>query len=350
MILQNGLFDPILRTEVMGIDKFETYTNIHKEQQGPTASYLVKNIRERFYQSHMDYVEQRKLDEIWGVVGKKVTGNAGLAEFILDFDGAASDFFFPWLVNVWTSPSLALEMSYGYGIDVRGKWRKAVGDPIDYFVNNDPTFVYNRERQLFVANLATEAKLAIPPRGTGKIVDLGAGRLAWVRWHGFIPEPLKLEILAFDKDPTIDIKETFMQSHFVNNPERLGIIYGHGDLMTELHNPSCAGANLVILGGVASYFPLEMFKSQIVATMHKMLKPDGVFFFDLQLDCPYYRRSVAVFDWPEMKLAESATVAIDTVEKMRRELWKEGMRFGAEYALDTYNEYPTSVMVVLTKK
>ena len=349
MILQDKLFDPVPRTEVMGIEKFETYTRIREEQKEPTALYLVKNIRERFYQSHMDYTKQEKLDEIWKVVGKKVEENAGLAEFILDFDGAASDFFFPWLISM-KSPSLALEMSWGNGYDTRGHWRRAVGDPIDYFVSNDPTFVYNRERQLFVANLVTEVKLAIPPRGTAKVVDLGAGRLAWARYHGFIPDPLKLEILAFDKDPTIDITETFMRSHFVCAPERLGITYGHGDLMTELHNPSCKGANLAILGGVASYFPLQMFQSQVVAAVYKLLKHGGAFFFDLQLDCPYYRRSVAVFDWPAMKLAKSATVAIDTVEQMRRELWKEGMKFSAEYALDTYNEYPTSVMVVLTKK
>ena len=56
-----------------------------------------------------------------------------------------------------------------------------------------------------------------------------------------------------------------------------------------------------------------------------------------------------VFSWPEMRLMTSAAEAIVALESVRSSLWKEGMRFGAEYALDTYNKFPTSVMVTLTK-
>ena len=56
-----------------------------------------------------------------------------------------------------------------------------------------------------------------------------------------------------------------------------------------------------------------------------------------------------MFGWPEMKLPNKASDAIDIIEAMRKKLWKDGMRFSAEYALDTYNESALSVMVFLTK-
>ena len=348
MILK-GLYDPITRTQEMKTEEFTKYVKASKKQPRPTASYLVEGIRKRFYDTHGDMVDKERLDNIWKAVCEKIDENTGLAEFILDYRGAESEFFFPWLMNVWSSPSLALEMAYGWGTDMRGKFRKANNDPIDYFVRNDPTFVYNRERQLFVANLATQAMLATPDCKKSKVVDFGAGRLAWVRWHGFKPIPSKQTILAFDNDKSIHIDEIMMGSKFMCVPEKLGIEFTKSNFMTELDNPKCMDANLVILGGVASYFPHEMFKNRIVVPIHHLLRMGGTFFFDLQLMCPYYERSVTIFNWPMMELAKSATEAIETVETMRRELWREGIKFSAEYKLDTYNEHPTSVMITMTK-
>lgn len=345
----NGLYDPVPRTDEMPVEAFTKYVKAYKEQPRPTASYLVEGIRKRFYGTHGDIVPRSRLDKIWKVIREKLEVNAGLAEFILDYKGAESEFFFPWLLNVWSSPSLALEMAYGWGTDMRGKFRKAEDDPIVYFVRNDPTFVYNRERQLYVANLATEAMMATPEYKKSRVVDFGAGRLAWVRWHGFKPSPSRQTIVAFDNDPSIHIDEVMMGSKFACTPEKLGIEFVKSNFMTELENPKCMDATLVNLGGVASYFPHEMFKRRIVVPIHRLLRAKGSFFFDLQLMCPYYERSVAVFSWPEMELAKSATEAIDTIESMRKELWREGVKFGAEYKLDTYNEHPTSVMITMTK-
>ena len=348
MIL-DGLYDPIVRTDEMKTSEFTKYVDARKKQVGPTASYLVEGIKKRFYDAHGDMVPKPHLDKIWETVGKRIEVNTGLAEFILDYDGAESEFFFPWLMNVWSSPSMALEMAYGWGTDMRGKFRKAEDDPIDYFVRNDPTFVYNRERQLFVANLATQAKLATPECVMSKVVDFGAGRLAWVRWHGFKPSPSRQSILAFDNDNSIHIDEVMMGSKFMCTPEKLGIEFVKSNFMTELENPKCMDANLVSLGGVASYFPHEMFKRRIVVPVYRLLRTKGTFFFDLQLMCPYYERSVAIFSWPLMDLAKGATEAIYKIETMRKELWREGMRFSAEYKLDTYNEFPTSIMITMTK-
>lgn len=348
-MIVDGLYDPVVRTDNMEENEFTKYVNVLKNQTRPTASYFVENIRKRFYGAHSDSVSKERLDRIWKIIHEKVEVNTGLTEFILDYDGAESDFFFPWLLNVWSSPSLALEMSYGWGTDMRGNFCKAENDPINYFVYNDPTFVYNRERQLYVANLVTQAKLATPMFKKSKVVDFGAGRMAWLRWHGFRPEPTKQKILAFDNDKSIHFDDVMMRSQFMCTPEKLGIEFIKSNMMTELENPECMDANLVILSGGASYFSHSMFKRRIVVPIHHMLRKGGTFFFDLHLQCPYYERSMLIFDWPMMELAKSANEVIDTVEAMRRELWHEGVRYSVEYALDTYNEYPTSIMVKMTK-
>lgn len=333
-------------TEAMPEESFMRYVRTKDRQFGPTSDKLMRDIRDDFFETHMPFVAKDQLDFVWNHVKKRLRKNSALALFTYENEGAISDYFFPWLMAVATSPSMALEMSYGAGMNLDGEWDEYgyLNDEIEPFVKNDPTFVYNRERQLFIADLVTSVRNATLSGAKSKVIDFGAGRMAWARRHGFRFVPEKQVILAFDKDPTIKPEELFGKRW-----SRTGIVYRKGDLVTELHNADCANANLIILGGVASYYPLEVFKNVILKSVYNLLQTGGAFFFDLQLDCPYYQRSVKVFDWPEMKLAASATVAIDTVEQMRKELWKDGMRFSAEYALDTYNEYPTSVMVVLTK-
>ena len=343
MLKHRELYDPVTRTDEMEVKEFTKYVDICNSQVGPTPPDLVAEIKNQFY-DYRKYHGREVLDPVWNEVEPYLTKNAGLAQFTLDYDGAISDFFFPWLKSIHTSPSMALEMAYGEGYDIRGRWRPVGDDEIDYFVRNDPTFVYNRERQLFVANLATTVR-EIRPYGTNaKIVDLGAGRMAWARWHGFECLPAVQKIFAFDTDQTINPDALFKY-----DCADFGVTYKKLDFMKALTNTACQDASLVILGGVASYYPTEIFESMIVTPVYHLLREGGAFFFDLQLDCPYYRRSVKIFNWPEMKLAESATVAIDGLEAMRKRLWRAGMKFDAEYKLDAYNEIPTSVMVVLTK-
>ena len=84
------------------------------------------------------------------------------------------------------------------------------------------------------------------------------------------------------------------------------------------------------------------------APLHRLLRAGEVFFFDMQLDCPYYKRSQSIFNWPEMNLI-SVSEAISCLESMRKLLFSEGIAFGAEYAFDTFNEHPSSVTVTMTK-
>lgn len=348
MIRNRGISDPIRRTREMKESEFTKYTDIRKAQLKAgtmTDADLVDKIRKDFYMSHTD-VNDKNLDKIWTVVGPKIGQNAGLAQFTLDYHGAESKYFFPWLKAVYTSPSEALEMSYGAGRDLNGAWveRTDADDPIEGFVCDDPTFVYNRERQMYVADLVTTLRKKATKSAPSKVMDLGAGRLAWARWHGFKFDPSRQIIVACDKDVTIRPEELFRFS-----PEELGLTYKICDMTAALTDKDCAGADLIMLGGVASYVPLEVFTGKIVPAVWQLLRDGGVFFFDLQADCPYLRRSMSIFDWPEMHFYGTAAETIATVETIRKDLWSRGIRFGAEYTLDTYNAVPSSVMVLLTK-
>ncbi|MBR3269899.1 hypothetical protein IKG07_01480 [Candidatus Saccharibacteria bacterium] len=349
MLRHLHLIDPVERTKDMDVTEFTKYTDIRKAQVGPTDPNVVQMIMREFYDKHLRRGNQEELDKIWEFMCPKIEENAGLAQFILDYDGAGSDYFFPWLINIFRSPSLALEMSYGAGTDLDGKWVEKVPkeDPIDFFVRNDPTFVYNRERQRYVADLVT----TVQDEDFGcsehfsKVVDLGAGRLAWARWHNFQFEPEHQAILAFDKDPSIKPEELFPGRDLKD----LGLTFKHGDLMVQVNNVDCRDANLIILGGVKSYIRDDVFAQAVMMPVYHLLAPGGVFYFDLQVDCPYLRRSMSIFDWPNMYLPESIGDAIGGIESMRKDFWQKGLRFSAEYAVDTYNESPTAIMVNLQK-
>lgn len=348
MLRHEYLYDPINRVKDFELSEFTKYVKM-REAQGahePTDPDIVGAVRDEFYGTHTD-VPKEKLNDIWRVIGPMSGNNAAFSQFVLDYGGAKSEFFFPWLITIAKSPSRALEMSYGSGYDLKGDWVRVISDndKIARFIHDMPTLVFNRERELFMADLVA----SVQDKGTyatpTKVLDLGAGRMTWARWHGFQFAPGKQRIIAYDKDPSIDPSELFE----CTNLERLGLNYCTGDLFEAFSNPDCKNADLIMLAGVASYMPLETFVSAIMMPVYGFLKHGGVFFFDLQLDCPQYEWTIKLFDWPEMNLAKNPEALIAQLERVRRELWEKGLKFGAEYQLDTYNMAPSAVMVTLTK-
>ncbi|MBQ6375671.1 class I SAM-dependent methyltransferase [Candidatus Saccharibacteria bacterium] len=348
MLVNRELYDPIERTREMKKTEFTKYIRIRDQAAAEgrqTDPNVVGRIMVDFFESHKD-VPEEKLAKLWRIVDPKVAKNPGLAQFIVDKNATHSQYFFPWLKSVYTSPSEALEMSYGAGRGLSGEWvyRTDEADPIEDFVRNVPTLVYNRERQLFVADLVTTIQKKGSPYEPTKVVDLGAGRMAWARYHGFQFQPKSQTIYAFDKDPNINPALLFPQSL-----DAIGLNYHLGDMRSAFTQPECKEADLIMLGGVASYYPMDVFRSAVIMPVYGFLKPGGVFFFDLQLQCPQYEWTVKLFDWPVMELEDSAEAAIAKVEAMRRELWKSGLKFGADYKVDTYNEMASAVMITFTK-
>lgn len=345
MLRHKELFDPIRRTRDMRLEEFRKYIDICEQLSGPTDATQIAEIRDIFYNSHSN-LPLCDLDRVWKFADAKITNNPGLAQFVLDYGGASSDYFFPWMKTIFESPSAALELSYGSCRNLQDAWIETIPrtDPIDDFMRNVPTLVYNRQRQLYVADLVTTAQDNATAAKKSKVVDLGAGRMAWARRHGFRFRPERQSILAFDVDETIR-----PNSLFAGALSDLDLSYQHDNMMTAIHNPQCQGADVVLLGGVASYYPLWVFAETVMKPAYRILRPGGVFFFDLQLECPQYVWTVKLFGWPEIKLMSSVAEAVGVVEQVRAKLRRDGMMFGAEYVLDTYNESTSSVMVMFTK-
>lgn len=352
MIRHNYLVNPIEQTRVMRPEEFEKYIALRDEQAKTgitTDKTVVDQIRDAYFSTHWHSLKP-ELTRVWQFVQPMVEQNTALAQFILDYGGAESDFFFPWLVSVATSPSAALEMAYGAGYNTNGDWYGSISDSdnIADFIHNVPTFVYQRERQLFMADLVSSIKDNCKPWLYSKIADLGAGQLAWFRYHGFKPDSDTQEILAVDKDPAIHPEELFAE--YGDNYEAItGVKYERQDILPWLAQPTMNNVSLVMIGGVASYFPLPAFTEAVIKPVHRILDDKGSFFFDLQLDCLQYEWTIKLFGWPEMHLAKSAEEAIANVEKIRRSLWDARLKFSAEYHVDTPNANPSAVMVVFQK-
>ena len=346
--MRRDIYNPIKNGDGIPDQFFRKYIKIADEQNRLllTDPIMVAEVQKRFYEAHPT-VQRFTLDRIWGYVVPMLQKKEALTQFVLDNGGAESSYFFPWVISVAKSPSEALELSYNAGRNINGDWIDNIpaDDNINFFVHNLPTLAYNRERQMKVAELVTTDREIWGTSEKSVVTDLGAGRMAWARHHGFVPEPKRQIIEACDRDATIKPDDLFPNNEF----GKCGLHYKREDILVELQKSSCVQSSLVILQGVASYYPIPVFTKAILEPVYLLLRDGGSFFFDLQLDHISYEWSVKVFGWPEMKLPGSASEAIDIVEGLRKKLWSEGKRFKAEYALDTYHASPLSVMVTLTK-
>lgn len=338
--IRKGQF--ICNAKKMEKKNFEKYININERQNGNTPSDLVETIRWDFYSTHSQDVEQEDLDRIWSFIEPRLVKNAGLAHFTIDYDGAKSDYFFPWLMTVQKSPAAALEMAYGSGYNLAGEWVEHVpkSDGI-YLFMNDPTFWVHRDKMDYIANLAINVRNTVPEGTKTKVIDLGAGRVMWAMRHRDILEPERQTILAFDKDKSI------MPSTF--EPEKTGIIFKNADFADELWRPGCRDANLIILSGVASYYPLDILRARILHPVYNLLQHGGAFFFDWQLECLYYQRSMSIFSWPKIKLERDFDAAHDAIDGIRKAMWRQGMKFDMDCRQDTYGKDATVIMITLTK-
>lgn len=325
-------------------EMFRKYIDISDGKQGlPTSPQILAEVKYRFFHSHQSS-KTKCYEELWNKLCHMVMNNEAFAQFTLDYKGAESEFFFPWIVSVATSPSEALELSYNAGRNIAGEWFDCISarDPINFFVRNLPTLAYNRERQATVARLVEMDRERF---GDSRVIDLGAGRMAWARHCGFEFEPTRQKIVACDKDATIDPTKLFPGGEL--GPS--GLVYKKEDITELLKDSSLEDVSLAIMQGVASYYSGDALRELIVRPVGDKLRVGGSFFFDLQLAHISYEWSVKTFHWPAMNLPKIIESAIEIVEKIRGRLWNENMRFGADYRVCTYNSAPLSMKVLLTK-
>lgn len=374
-----GLRNPIEVEQPMQKHEFTKYIKICAEQREsgkPTDPEIIEEIHRSFYASH-PLVNKKKLDDLWEKVEPWLLESEGLAQSILDYDGEKSDYFFAWLVSMHTSMSMALEAAYNAGYDLEGNWVTDIPheDSMSYYVYNEPPYVSARRRGSWAATLAAstidavlaanlaaqsdilkmrlepgrdkviDAKVRAENAGRkAKIVDLGAGRMAWARWHGLELNPDLVEIIASDRDETIVPEDLFP-----GGPEKYGIKYERANLFEQLKNPECQHADLVLLLGVASYYPREALV-EVFKGVYELLNPGGEFACDFQVNGLPLQRSTKVFGWPELKLKDTVAETIEVIEGLRAELWEAGVTFDVSYRPDIYdNRFQSAVIVTLTK-
>lgn len=350
MVKHLKLIDPIKADRKFKSIDFNKYIEIFTHQIRPTEESMINEIHNRFYSWHHTESNPEELSKLVDFVLMKAKVNAGLAAFILENGGAESEFFFPWLRSIFRSQSLAQEISYGAGYNIAGEWINEIPetDPISRFYIDDPIFRYNRERQLYVANLATTLQdhSYECPEHISKIVDFGSGRLTWTRRHDFSFDPEIQEIMAFDKDPSININEVFGPDADL---EHMGLKFKHGNLEVQINNPISMDADLIILSGIRPYYRGDVFLNAVLMPAYHLLNPGGILFYDIYIDSPSYLVATKLFDWPKIHTSEDLITAIKEAEDTRMTLWNEGLKFSADYVPDSYNETPVSLMVVLQK-
>ncbi len=281
--------------------KYTMLTLQHKrgEVDGPTEQELYK-LAKLMTEMHPDLQSTTLLKIL-----DKIKGNKGLYQFFLDY-GMYSDFFIPWLMQI--PRASALEVAFGYGYDIGGKWRKIPKDDAFYWwVIREGMFIYLRERAVRAAELI---------EGKKDVLFLGAGYLPELRRVGYEAETHQ-RIIAVDSDADIPKSELFDNLKDLKN---IDLEYRIGNLLATLKD----GKELfdaVVMNGVMSYCYDRIL--DIIWLAIDKLKPSGTFLFDLQLKEWNIVRDALVFDWktdPPMMLIEDTDVVVKLVESRCRNL------------------------------
>ncbi|MBQ6127644.1 class I SAM-dependent methyltransferase [Candidatus Saccharibacteria bacterium] len=241
-----------------------------------------------------DFVLDTDCDEYWDMIDPegKVVNRSRLA----------SEFFIPW-VAVEVPRSIALEVVYGYGLDIYGNYREIPKtDPFFYFVYKNELFTAIAERGIATTEILNELK---PKR----LAFLAAGMAPEFRHLGYCLEPDQQAILV-DNDPTINSTELLKDLPFKNQ-----ITYLEENLTKAITMPELSGQDAIVANGIMCYI-WEKFP-QILAAIKALLKPGGTFIFELY---PKHwewarNRDIKGFYLP-LKLFKDCDEASDAVEKV----------------------------------
>lgn len=276
--------------------KYTSLTLLHKQGKvaGPSEAELDSLIQQ------ITELHPEIKPDMLAFVREKAKCNKGLYQFFLDY-GMYSDFFIPWLSQIPTA--MSLEVAFGYGHDISGKWRKIPEEDAFYWwVIREGMFIYLRERAVKAAELIQDKR---------EVLILGAGYLPELRYVGYEPKTECLQkIVAVDSDANIPNSELFEN---LRDMEDIYLQYLTGNLLTTLKD-SDKLYDAIVMNGVMSYCYDHML--DIIWLAIGKLRPSGVFMFDLQLKEWNIVRDALVFDWktdPPMKLIDDVKQTVDAV-------------------------------------
>ncbi|MBQ9402986.1 class I SAM-dependent methyltransferase [Candidatus Saccharibacteria bacterium] len=303
-------------------EKIKEIHNLDDPEKPSDAREFAKNACAKFVKLAVenpalyDFVLDTDCDEYWNIVDPegKVKNRSRLA----------SEFFIPW-VAVCVPRSIALEVVYGYGIDIYGNYREIPqDDPFYYFVYKNELFAAIAERGIATVGFLGE----IHPK---KIGFLAAGMAPEFRHLGLRLSKDQEAILA-DNDPTINSADLLK-----NLPEKDQITYLEGEsgnLINILSSDVLKGSDAIIANGIICYvwdrFP------QILGAAKRLLNPGGTFIFELY---PKHwewarNRDIKGFYLP-LKLFESNKDAENSVKSVAKSLGIEDI--STLYYFDDFN-------------
>ena len=266
-----------------------------------------------------DFVLDTDCDEYWNIIDQKGK--------VKNRSRLASEFFIPW-VAVEVPRSIALEVVYGYGLDIYGNYREIPKtDPFFYFVYKNDLFAAIAERGIATTRILNELK----PR---KMAFLAAGMAPEFRHLGYTLKRGQKAILI-DNDPTINSTDLLKDLPFKNN-----ITYLEENITTAITNPELKGQDVIVANGIICYvwdkFP------QILGAVKNLLNPHGTFIFELY---PKHwewarNRDIKGFYLP-LKMFENCDEIHDAVAEIAEKL---GIKSIASYRY--YDDFDNEIMML----
>lgn len=204
-----------------------------------------------------DFVLDTDTDKYWDIVDPehKVENRCRLA----------SSFFIPWIA-VEVPRSIALEVVYGYGLDLYGNYREIPkSDPFFYFTYKNDLFAAIAERGIKTTELLRE----LNPK---KILFLAAGMAPEFRHLGFTLHENQQATLV-DNDPTINSIELLKDVPFKEN-----ITYLNENIISAIVRPELKNQNAIVANGIICYLWEEIVL--ILSAIYNMLDSGGSFIFE----------------------------------------------------------------------
>lgn len=202
----------------------------------------------------------------------------------------ASEFFIPWRVNS-VPRAECLEFAYGYAPDWFGNMRKIPPNDLSYYLAfMDPLFGGIIDRGVKVVEWLKEEK----PK---KIIFAPAGLAPEFRHLGLTLDKNQTAVLI-DRDPTIEYDVILSQLPF-----RSQISTIQGDLIKDLRDPRCIGADALVCTGFLTYVWDKL--PALVSLFRQILRPGGTLILDANASHWVLPRNEAVSFYQPMKTFET---------------------------------------------
>lgn len=305
--------------------KIKEYHDIDSTDLTESQRQFAKGVCEKFVKIAIenpalyDFVLDTDYDEYWDIMDPK-----GVVE---NRCRLASEFFIPWIATL-VPRAIALEVVYGYGVDIYGKYRKIPEtDPFLYFTYKNDLFKAIAERGLKTIELISQQH----PKRIG---FLAAGMAPEFKHLGLSLKKNQSAILV-DNDPTINPDELFNDLPFKNR-----ITYVQEDISKAVAKQKFKGCDTVVANGIICYvwhlFP------QLLGAMVSQIKSGGSFIFELY---PHHwewarNRDIKGFYLP-LKLFGSSDEAAQAVESTARLFGIKGI---SSYRF--YDDFDNEIMIM----